>query len=113
MNLRALKASLFVSALTFLAFGQTAAQTAAVAQDLREYAGKYGERTVSVESGMLFLQRQGGGRLRLTPVAKDEFEVEILSGARIKFVRGEGAKVVEIQVLNRAGVWEKIAKDTP
>ena len=91
-----------------------ATQAAAVpARDFKDYAGKYGERTVSAEGGALFLQRQGGPRLKLTPVAGDEFGLEVVPEARIKFVRDDGGKVVAISVLNRAGEWERATKEQP
>jgi hypothetical protein len=91
-----------------------AVQAASVpAQDLKEYPGKYGERTISSEGGTLFLQRQGGPRLKMTSVGKDEFGLEIVPEARIKFVRGDGGKVIAINILNRAGEWEKTPRDEP
>jgi predicted aspartyl protease len=88
-------------------------QTAAVPQEFKDYSGKYGERTVTVEDGALFLQRQGGPRLKLASVARDEFALEIVPEARIKFIRGEDGKVLAINVLNRTGQWEKAVKDQP
>ena len=89
------------------------AAPAASAPDLKDYPGRYGERTVSAEGGALFLQRQGGPRLKMTPVGRDEFGLEIIPEARIKFVRGDGGKVVAIDILNRAGAWEKIQREQP
>lgn len=86
---------------------------APAAQDSKDYPGKYGERTISAEGGALFIQRQGGPRLKMTSVAKDEFALEMVPEARIKFVRDDGGKVVAIDVLNRAGAWEKAAKNQP
>lgn len=86
---------------------------AAAAQDLKDYPGRYGERTISAEGGTLFLQRQGGPRLKMTPVGNDEFGLEIVPEARIKFVRGDGGKVVALNILNRAGEWEKSSRGQP
>lgn len=86
---------------------------AAAAQDLKDYPGKYGERTISVEDGAVFIQRQGGPKLKMISVAKDEFALEIVPEARIKFIRDDGGKVVAVNVLNRSGAWEKAAKDQP
>lgn len=38
---------------------------------------------------------------------------EIVPEARIKFVRGDGEKVVAINILNRAGEWEKSPRGEP
>jgi hypothetical protein len=96
---------------------QTAASeqavAAGVAPDLKDYAGRYGERTVSTEGGALFIQRPGGPKLKMTVVGADEFALEIVPEARIKFVRGADGKVSAINVLNRAGEWEKAAKEQP
>jgi hypothetical protein len=95
-------------------FPKTAEQAMTVdAQALQDYSGQYGERTISTEAGLLFLQRKGGPRLKLVPIAKDEFAPEIVPEGRIKFIRGDGGKVVAINVLNRAGEWEKADKEQP
>lgn len=89
------------------------AAAAAAAQDLKDYPGRYGERTISAEGGALFLQRQGGPRLKMTPVGRDEFGLEVVPEARIKFVRGDDGKVSAVNILNRAGEWEKIQREQP
>ena len=81
--------------------------------ELRDYVGQYGERTISLEDGVLFLQRQGGPKLKLVSVSKDEFSLEAIPTARIKFLRENMRKVTELQVLNRDGEWEKSRKDQP
>jgi len=78
---------------------------------LQEYAGRYGERTITVEDGGLYLQRRGGPKLMLVPASKDEFTLEPVPAARIKFVRDEGGKVSELHVLNREGEWEKSKRE--
>jgi hypothetical protein len=88
-------------------------QTAVDSRDLKDYSGRYGERTVSLEDGALFLQRQDGPKLKLKPVALDEFALERIPEARIKFIRSENGKVVAINVLNRVGVWERATKEQP
>lgn len=77
---------------------------------LTDYTGRFKERTVTLEDGYLFLQRQGGPKLRLSPIAKDEFTLERIPEARLKFVRNEQGGVAELHVLNREGVWEKSPK---
>lgn len=77
----------------------------------KDYVGQYGDRTISADSGNLYIQRPNGQKLKMVAVAKDEFTLEIVSTAKIKFVRDESGKVVEINVLNPAGTWEKAKKD--
>ena len=61
--------------------------------------------------GSLFLQRRDGPKIKLVLVSKDEFTLEPIPAARIKFVRDESGKVTELQVLNRAGQWEKSKRE--
>ncbi len=83
-------------------------QTAAInSSDLKDYPGRYGERTISSEDGSLYLQREGGPKLKLVTVSKDVFTLAEVPEARIKFVRDESGNIMELSVLNRAGEWEK------
>jgi hypothetical protein len=72
----------------------------------RGYQGLYGERTISFESGALYIQRPDGPKVKLVPVSRDEFTLELVPGARIKFVKDEAGAVKELHVLNRNGKWE-------
>ncbi|MBK9153346.1 MAG: aspartyl protease family protein [Chloracidobacterium sp.] len=77
-----------------------------------EYGGSYGDRTITEENGTLFLQRTGGPKLKLLPgEAKDEFRLEIVPTARIKFVRDAKGQVSEVHVLTQQGAWEKSIRD--
>ena len=62
-----------------------------------QYAGNYGARIISFENGTMSLQRQGGPKLKLVQVAKDEFTLAEVPGAQVKFVRD--------------GQWEASKKD--
>ncbi len=75
-----------------------------------EFAGVYGERTISFEGGNLYLQRAGGMKLLMIPVSKDEFTLDRVPTARIKFTRNGGGKISEIEILMPSGSWEKIKK---
>jgi hypothetical protein len=81
------------------------------AVDTKEYVGKFGDRVISSENGSLFIQRPNGMKLKLVNLTADEFTLEQVPAARIKFVRDEKGRISEIQVLNAAGVWEKVKKD--
>ena len=78
-----------------------------------EYVGVYGSRSISFADGALFLQRQGGPKLKLVPVSKDEFTFQEVPDARIEFVRDESGRIAELRVLNREGQWEISKKDQP
>lgn len=79
------------------------------ASQLRQYAGRYGQRTIFFEDGALFIQRDGGPKLKLKPVSDQEFTLEEAPAARIKFVKKDNA--VELQVLNPQGQWETAKKE--
>jgi len=46
------------------------------------------------------LQREGGPKLKLTQVTKDEYTLEAVPEARLKFVRDENGRIKELRVLN-------------
>jgi hypothetical protein len=74
---------------------------------LREYAGKYEIRTITVSEEGLFLQRVGGPKLRLVPEEEpDRFFVELVPAGKVRFVRDETGVIVEMNVLNLEGDWE-------
>jgi hypothetical protein len=72
----------------------------------KEYVGRYETRSIFFEDGALYVQREGGPKIKLVPASKDEFTLDPVPGARIKFVRDESRKIKELRVLNRAGEWE-------
>ncbi len=91
---------------------------------LEQYAGTYGARTVSVDRGRLYLQRNdvtggetGDGRriaaprLLMVSLTGDEFALERIPSAKIRFGRDATGKVMEMQVLNPAGQWETSRRD--
>lgn len=47
--------------------------TSAARSEVKEYVGSYGQREISFDEGTLYLQRQGGPKLKLVPASKDEF----------------------------------------
>ncbi|HKP36921.1 MAG TPA: aspartyl protease family protein [Pyrinomonadaceae bacterium] len=72
----------------------------------QDYQGSYGERTITFEGGALYIQRPQGQKLKLVRVSRDEFTLQAVPQAQIKFVRDEKGKPKEIHVLNQAGKWE-------
>lgn len=77
----------------------------------KDYVGQYGDRTISDDGEHLYIQRPNGMKLKLVELSKDEFKPEIVPNARIKFIRDENGKIIEINVLNPAGTWEKAKKE--
>ena len=80
--------------------------TKSAAKGIEEYAGSYGVRAVTLEAEGLFLQRQGGPKLKLVRRSKDEFTLNEAPTARIIFVRDGAGKINSLRVLNRDGEWE-------
>jgi hypothetical protein len=79
--------------------------------ELREYAGRFGQRSILLEGGSLFIQREGGSKLKMVTVSKDEFTLAEIPRAKIKFVRDQGGTITEIRILNRNGEWETSKRD--
>lgn len=92
--------------------------------DWKEYEGAYGNRNVFFENGNLYLQRNDGNtiatslnervstpRLLLVQDAVDEFHLEVIPTAKVKFGRNEQGEVVELHVLNPQGTWEISTKE--
>jgi hypothetical protein len=82
----------------------------APANEMQEYAGTYGVRSVMLENDGLYLQRQGGPKLRLVRKSKDEFTLSEAPHARIIFVRDDAGIINSLRVLNRDGEWETAPK---
>ena len=78
---------------------------------LAAYAGTYGDRTLSVADGKLYIQRPGGTRLELTATGTDTFTIVGIPQARIEFGRDGAGRVAEIRVLNQQGQWERVPRD--
>lgn len=85
----------------------------AVAFEGKDYVGKFGEREISFDGKSLYLQREGGSKMKLVPTAKDEFILELVPEARTVFLREQSGRVSELRVLNRAGGWETSRKSQP
>ncbi|MBK7872543.1 MAG: retropepsin-like domain-containing protein [Saprospiraceae bacterium] len=102
-----------------LANNETQNNNLLVVNDCNKYAGTYGNRKVTCENGALYSQRiisekdQEPGRqavapkLKLLPDGNDEFKIEQFPNGRIKFVKDSSGNIIEMQVLNPQGEWEK------
>ena len=76
-----------------------------------DYAGRFGIRTITSRDGDLFLQRDGGPMLKLVAAGNEEFTIEGIPAARVRFTRTAAGKVTSLEVLNPAGQWEKAPRD--
>ena len=72
-----------------------------------EYVGRFEYRTISAEDGVLYLQRDGGPKLELIPSgAPDEFTLDLVPSAKIRFERNGAGVVDALHVLAMSGNWE-------
>lgn len=77
---------------------------------LRSYTGTYGPRTITLEGGSLFYQREGRPRMKMIPIADDYFKLEGIDYFRLKFLTEEG-RVVAVEGHDTAGQTDKHLKD--
>jgi hypothetical protein len=96
---------------------QALAGDGAPARGLDDYVGTFGNRQVTLDDGVLFLQRidtptaQSGQRisapkLEMVPSGGDRFTLRLVPTAAIEFVRSEG-RVVTIRVRLPDGTWQE------
>jgi hypothetical protein len=78
-----------------------------VASRLADYAGTYGDRTLSIVDGKLMIQRPNGRQLELSSTGTDAFTIVGIPEAKIEFGRGASGRVEEIRVLTQQGQWER------
>jgi retinol-binding protein 3 len=63
---------------------------------LQKYAGKYGPRTITLENGGLFYQREGRPKYKMSPMSNDTFSLDELNNFRLKFVTNSSGVVTEV-----------------
>jgi hypothetical protein len=76
---------------------------------LRSYAGTYGPRTITLEGGSLFYQREGRPKMRMIPIADDYFMLVGIDYFRLKFLK-EGDRVIAVEGHDLTGVADKHLK---
>jgi len=77
---------------------------------LASYIGVYGPRTISLENGDLYYQRQGRGKLKLTAINSTTFAVEGLTNFRIQVVI-KNEKSIALRGLSDNGSSSENPKD--
>lgn len=76
-----------------------------------ELTGKYGDRTITSDNeGNLYVQRPGGMLLKMVARAKDEFGLERVPGAILKFERDQSGNVVALLVSPSGQTWERVLR---
>jgi hypothetical protein len=77
---------------------------------LRPFEGRYGARTVTLEGGTLFYQREGRPKRRLTPLTKDTFAVVDVPEFRVRFVSEGDAPATRLVGLYDDGQTDEDAR---
>lgn len=76
-----------------------------------EYTGKFGDRIITLENGNLIYERPGVGvKTKLIPMKKDLFAVESVEYFRIRFIRDQEGKIIELIGLYDNGNSDKSIK---
>jgi retinol-binding protein 3 len=63
---------------------------------LQKYTGKYGPRTITLENGNLYYQREGRPKFKMVPLTQETFALEQLSSFRLKFVMTSSGPASEV-----------------
>lgn len=80
--------------------------------NLAQYTGKYaGERVITAEAGFLYMKRAAGSVLKMLPIGKDEFTIEVAPNSVLKFERGDNDIIVAVKVTKGDGNWETAVKE--
>lgn len=78
---------------------------------LDQYAGRYGDRTISVKGDAIFIQRPGGTILKMIEKSKDNFTLEAGPNAILQFERNQKNEIIAINVSHGNGDWERAEKN--
>jgi len=77
---------------------------------LKSYEGKYGQRTLILENGKLFYQREGRGKYELKAMTQDLFMMNEVPYFRLKVLKEKG-QVVALEGLYENGHTDKSMRD--
>jgi len=78
---------------------------------MKKYAGTYGPRTVTVENGQLYYQREDRPRYRMIAMTEDTFVFEDIPYFRLRFVSDDSGKIVEVTGLYDNGHIDHSPRD--
>jgi len=60
------------------------------------FAGKYGERNITIENGALYYQRTGRPKFRMIPMSDNKFRFKEMEAFRIEFVKDANGKTNQL-----------------
>jgi hypothetical protein len=79
-------------------------------ETLRSYVGTYGPRTITLENGSLFYQREERPKMKMIPIAENDFMFDEIDNFRIRFLK-EGDRVVAVEGHGLTGAPDKHLKN--
>ncbi|MBK8983822.1 MAG: S41 family peptidase [Ignavibacteria bacterium] len=79
-------------------------------EQLKKFAGDYGDRKIFYENGRLFHQRAGREKFEMTPMSKDTFMLHEIDLFRLKFENDSDGNIISLSVLFDNGKTETISK---
>jgi hypothetical protein len=77
---------------------------------LKSYVGTYGPRTIALEDGSLFYQREGRTKMKMIPIAEDYFMFNEIDGFRLKILK-EDNKVSGVEGYTSKGPTDRHLKE--
>lgn len=77
---------------------------------MKSYVGTYGPRTITLEDGSLFYQREGRAKFKMIPLSEDYFGFDEIDYFRLKFIK-EGNKVVAVEGYTPDGPADRHLKE--
>ena len=80
-------------------------------ESLKQYAGTYGARVITLENGELYYQREGRPKFRLIPMAADKFALDGLDSFRIQFGRDGAGNITELVGMYAIGETDRSSKN--
>jgi retinol-binding protein 3 len=71
------------------------------------YAGVYGNKTILLQEGQLYLQKEGGEKVKLVPLAENLFQPEGTDNFRIQFQKDQQGNVEKLLGMYEWGETEE------
>jgi hypothetical protein len=76
---------------------------------LKEYAGQFGPRKITVEDGTLYYQREDRPKMKMIPMKEDVFMFDELDYFRLRFIR-ENGKIIAVEGMYDNGSTDRHEK---
>ena len=80
---------------------------------LKQYPGTYGPRTITLENGALYYQREGRPKYKMIPMSQETFMFDDLGYFRLRFVCDAAGKSTEVEGLYDDGHTDRDPRTGP